>query len=227
MSDIYDEAYCYTIGENETVIYLDEKLCLGQDTGNAKPNNMQQLNTQGDVQSRIKDFLRDNTIISYFIMNKLYDFILHKEEHPVYDYDIVPKYMISGKRGMWTMSDKLYEEFGRKGLEKAGLYMGKLVELAKKHDIKLTIAVYPWPAQIYHNDLNSRQVAFWKKFATENNIGFLNYFPCFIKLNKDKPLKTLDEYFIERDIHWNEKGHGLIADAFLKFYRESNFDYCN
>jgi len=102
--------------------------------------------------------------------------------------------------------------------------MGKLVQLARKHNIKLTIAVYPWPAQIFHNDLNSRQVSFWKEFAAENKIGFLNYFPCFLNLNKDKPLKTLDEYYLERDMHWNEKGNRLVAEVFLKFYGKRDFN---
>ncbi|RJQ48959.1 MAG: hypothetical protein C4538_02905, partial [Nitrospiraceae bacterium] len=228
MSDIYDEAYCYTLGANGNVIYLNEKVCLGQDTGNTKQNEIQQQNTQRDIQSRVKEFLRNNTIINYFVLNKVFDFIMHKEEHPVYDYDNVPKYMISGKRGMWTMNDQLYEEFGKRGLEKGSLYMGKLVQLARKHNIKLTIAVYPWPAQIFHNDLNSRQVSFWKEFAAENKIGFLNYFPCFLNLNKDKPLKTLDEYYLERDMHWNEKGNRLVAEVFLKFYgkRDFNGDNC-
>ncbi|MBI4707216.1 MAG: hypothetical protein HY761_04760 [Candidatus Omnitrophica bacterium] len=226
MSDIYDEAYCYTSGEDETVIYLNEKVCLGQNEADLKQRGLQ----QADPQHGMKYFLKNNTIISYFFLNKLHDVLLQKEEHPVYDYENMPKYMIAGKRGMWSLDDKLYEEFGRRGLEKSRLYMEKLAELARKHNIKMTIAVYPWPAQIFHNDFDSRQVLFWKKFAAEENIGFINYFPCFLKLNKDRPLKTLDEYFLERDMHWNENGNRLIAETFLSYYSNKtneSFNYCH
>ena len=77
------------------------------------------------------------------------------------------------------------------------------------HDIKMTIAVYPWPAQIERKDSATKPVEVWEKFAMERDIMFVNYFPYF--LNEIPAQKIRDTYFIQDDRHWNERGHTLIA----------------
>jgi hypothetical protein len=74
----------------------------------------------------------------------------------------------------------MYEEYGMVGLEKSKEHLSSLASLLKNHGIKLTLAVYPWPDQIINHDLHSRHVAFWKAWAIENKVDFLNYFPDFI-----------------------------------------------
>jgi len=60
------------------------------------------------------------------------------------------------------------------------LYMNKLSSLLERNNIKLTVAVYPWPDQVYHNDLNSRHVQVWRNWSQEHEVTFINYFPYFI-----------------------------------------------
>ena len=38
------------------------------------------------------------------------------------------------------------------------------MDLCKKNDIDITIAVYPWFQQIYNKDLDSIHVKIWKDF---------------------------------------------------------------
>jgi len=103
-----------------------------------------------------------------------------------------------------------------------------LYDLLKDHEIKLLIGVYPWPDQIVNNDLNSIQVRFWENWAKERNVRFANFFPCFIRgdASRQANYATLDAYFINGDVHWNEKGHQLIADSFLPFYRKKTSAPC-
>ena len=114
---------------------------------------------------------------------------------------------------MWTIDEKLYEEYGRKGLDNSAKHMDELLQLLKKNNISLTVAVYPWPDQITNHDLESKQVTFWREWTDRNNVPFINLFPAFI--NEKDPAKIISENFIYGDVHWNEKGHRLIAERLL------------
>jgi len=116
---------------------------------------------------------------------------------------------------MWTLDATIYEQFGKKGLALAKYSMQKLVELCEKHDIPVTIAVYPWQAQIFYRDLESIQVKFWQTFCEDNNITFINLFPEFINdLDYDV---VYNRYFIPGDVHWNAAGHLIVADKVLEY----------
>jgi hypothetical protein len=93
--------------------------------------------------------------------------------------------------------------------------MQKLVELCQKHDISVTIAVYPWQAQIQYRDLDSIQVKFWQKFCEDNNVTFMNLFPEFI--NELEPEVVYNTYFIPGDVHWNAAGHLIVANKVLEY----------
>ena len=129
-------------------------------------------------------------------------------------------------RSIWTVDDELFREYGERGLESAAHYMEKLVKLAREHSIRLTIAVYPWPNQILHNDLDSIHVRFWNDCAERMRVDFLNYFPCFVQTDGTEAghQAVLDHYFLAGDAHWNTAGHELIADNFLALYDRSHPD---
>jgi hypothetical protein len=120
---------------------------------------------------------------------------------------------------LWTLEDKEYERYGRSGLDRSNINMTKLVELARTNGIKTTVVVYPWPDQIYGRDLNSRQVLYWKSWAAEHQVSFINLFPDFIE-NRD-PRRVIKEFFIPGDSHFNERGHEKIADLFLEQHQSS------
>ena len=105
-------------------------------------------------------------------------------------------------------------------IQKMKKYMDKLHQLTRDNNIKLTIAVYPWPFQIWHEDLNSIHVEIWEEWSRRNNVNFINYFPDFISegsTNKEK-LETLKKYYIPYDNHFNKQGNKLIAKKFLEKY---------
>lgn len=121
----------------------------------------------------------------------------------------------------WTFDDKLYKEYGEQGLREMQLYMDKLYDLIKRNNIKLTVAVYPHPCNIMSQDLNSIQATFWGKWCKRHDVNFINYFPYFVTGNTENDRKqVVDKYFIKNDVHWNEKGHRLIADMFLADYEK-------
>ncbi len=125
---------------------------------------------------------------------------------------------VFGARGLWrsswTFDEKLYQTYGREGLERAKAHMDDLSKLLKSRGIQLTVAVYPWPDQILHRDLNSRQVIFWKEWAQKNNVHFINHFPDFINGKNSK--EVIKKFYLRKDMHWNQTGHRLVAEHFLK-----------
>jgi lysophospholipase L1-like esterase len=131
------------------------------------------------------------------------------------------KYGTNRYRSLWTIKEEVFTEYGRGGVQRAIEHMDTLYELLQEHDIGMTVAVYPWPDQIIHHDLNSRQVKIWRQWASRHSVTFLNFFPYFIQPDSD-PKSFLSEYFIEGDVHWNEKGHQLMAHALMEQLQEKN-----
>jgi hypothetical protein len=78
----------------------------------------------------------------------------------------------------------------------------------------------PSPYQLTAENLEGIPVTFWRAFAEEHHIGFLNLFPVFI--GSEPPQIVYARYFIKGDIHWNEAGNRHVAEAVLKHMREGS-----
>ncbi|MFH1798490.1 MAG: hypothetical protein ABH844_04010 [Candidatus Omnitrophota bacterium] len=157
---------------------------------------------------KIDDIIKDNFLFLYAAIKNSRDLI--------FKITGCKKYAVNLPRGRWTIDEELFNGFGKTGMEKMELYMDKVHTLASSHNIKMTVAVYPWPDQIMSGDLNSIHVTFWRDWCDKNNLEFINYFPYFVKGDTEKDrARILDEYFIPGDVHWNEKAHKLIANVFL------------
>jgi lysophospholipase L1-like esterase len=117
-----------------------------------------------------------------------------------------------GDRWKWTVRDDLFEQWARRGLGLAREQMTSLTNFCNEKGIELVVVVYPSPIQIFANDLDSRQVAFWREFCDEAGLRFVNLFPAFIDRSAPGPDVVYGRYFIRADMHWNEAGHRLVAD---------------
>ena len=123
---------------------------------------------------------------------------------------------IGAPKCRWTLDAEEYAKYGDLGLKNAEEHLDMLAALLKEHHIKLTVAIYPWPYQIYHRDLSSIQVQHWRQWAVKSKTLLINLFPYFIN---DEPWeKVLEEYFIPGDLHWNSRGHALVAEEFLEHW---------
>ena len=117
-------------------------------------------------------------------------------------------------RWEWTIAPPLMEEWGHRGLELAKADMQGLVDLCRARGIPVTIVVYPSPVQILMEDLESLQVTFWRQFAADAAVKFVNLFPSFIGKDVGRPRGVYRKYFIEGDMHWNAAGHAFVAMGF-------------
>jgi hypothetical protein len=123
-------------------------------------------------------------------------------------------------RFLWPNKQAAWEEWGREGLSLCGRYMTELQKLCAQRGIRMTIVVYPSPYQLTADNLEGIPVTFWRAFAEEHRIGFLNLFPAFI--GSEPPQTVYAKYFIKGDIHWNEAGNRYAAEAVLKHIRKGS-----
>ena len=141
------------------------------------------------------------------------------KEKKVYTY----KDSIDHPTSVWTFDSDIFKEYGERGLDISSKYMDKLLQLLRKHKIKMTLAIYPWPGQIYYDTVDSKQVLFWESWTNKNNVRFINHFNDFFSL-KDKigAKRLIEEYYVSGDVHFNEKGNLFIMEHFLDQYPHNN-----
>jgi hypothetical protein len=130
------------------------------------------------------------------------------------------RYGANEYRSLWTVDEAAYKDYGAIGLGKARKHMDRLCRLLERYRIGMTLVVYPWPTQILHRDRDSIQVRFWREWAAEHSVHFIDLFPDFIPEGRD-PKEVIREYFIPGDIHWNEAGHRLVAERLLHTWAAS------
>jgi hypothetical protein len=215
ISDIYDEAVNYVTEEETLYVKSASKEEIG-------------LKEKIVLKDEIKKFLYDNFIISY----KLIKFIDDRFIDPIYGGDFISpsttnankfiEHIVSKKykNDKWTIDEDIRKEYNL-GIKKSIQYMTLLKDLLDKNNIKLTIVVYPWFTQIYHQDLNSIQVKIWKEFSEKNNNQFINLFPAFIN-EENKNLNIYEKIlldFIHHDVHWNQNGSKKIFENFIKNFK--------
>jgi len=179
------------------------------------------FNNKTYIGARIKKCILDNSVIGRWLNQR--GIIKIFREYLGLDY-VLPSGIdpnmfrknYSLERGRWTFDPIVYNKWGAIGVDLALKNMDELYMLLAARNIKMTVTVYPWPEQIVNGDLNSIQVGIWKKFCHERNIPFLNLFPIFIPPGIEASKMVLDNY-IKGDDHWNEKGHEITADQWIKF----------
>ncbi len=171
--------------------------------------------------SRIKDFVYEYT----GLMKNMWMLFVNIQKIIAPDHEDLRspeerQYGINQQKSLWTVNDQIFQEYGHRGLEKAGYHLDLLHRLLQQHHKSMTIAVYPWPDQIVHKDLHSRQVTFWEEWANERSVSFFNFFPTFITPEADSK-QFISQYFIEGDVHWNELGHMVMAEELLLKMRDA------
>ncbi|MEM7390831.1 MAG: hypothetical protein AAF492_00665, partial [Verrucomicrobiota bacterium] len=176
--------------------------------------------------------LKRNTIVAYATLNGISDALSGQKAKPVFDsrYDTIqPNNKRDDKEGRhglnfylskWTVDDAVYDEYARESLPRMQESLNRLNELLKPRDIRLTIAVYPWPDQVYHQDSPSKQETIWRTWSEQAGARFISHFPDFLQgETEEERLDFIRKHFLEGDAHWNDTGHALIAEGFLKDFQ--------
>jgi hypothetical protein len=196
ISDIHDEAECYDTTEDR-VVWV------------------------GGPAPAIREFLYEYTTIPrnlWEIGEDLYDKITDAPDAHRTEED--RQYGANEYKSLWTIDKEAFSDYGDRGLRKAGKHMKLLIDFLRSRGIRMTVVVYPWPTQVFHSDLDSIQVSFWRDWASQHSVHFINLFPNFIPTDEN-PKEVIRELYIQGDIHWNEEGHRRVAGKLLEVWATS------
>ncbi len=182
ISDIEDEARSYDIDANDHVV-------------GAQPP------------FRWRAFLKENSMII-----RLADLAKDRVHNAMAEQEDMRRHWTELELSAWTIDEKVFERYGRYGLERSMQRMDQLLAVLRKHGKPLTVVVYPWPAQIIGADLDSVQVRTWRAWSERNGAQFIDLFPEFFE---GDPMDVVRDYYIPSDVHFNERGNALVAKAFL------------
>jgi hypothetical protein len=204
ISDIQDEAQYYTLNNNENIISRSvlEKFIEDQ---NLRALFVNILDKYTFFTFRILQFLKNP-----------HHYIAKPQDQNFNSYSIIISDGPNNK-GNWTVKNLSYS---KRGIALSIKYMDKLFKLCEDNNIKLTIAVHPWPNQVWYEDLDSKQVQIWKNFSEERGIKFINNFPNFVKqkISDNDKLDVIKKYYFPADVHFNEYGNEIIANNFINSY---------
>jgi alginate O-acetyltransferase complex protein AlgI len=89
-------------------------------------------------------------------------------------------------------------------------------ELASRN-VPISVVVYPWPAQLAHDTVDSRQVRIWQDWCQGKCKRFISLFPAFFAI-KDQCPRTQPgcwylSHFIFGDTHYNSTGDAVVANV--------------
>jgi len=91
-------------------------------------------------------------------------------------------------------------------------------ELERQH-IPISVVVYPYPSQLVHDSVESRQVKMWREWCQGKCKRFITLFPEFFAIKdscpKLEPGCWYLSHFIFGDMHYDAVGNALVADIVI------------
>ena len=141
--------------------------------------------------------------------------------NPGYDGNVFDR-----ERSAWTyrqVSDGEPYEMGyaplgvEGGIAKEKRKMDLLWQELARRNIPLSVVVYPWPAQLVHDSVDSREVRIWRDWCEGKCKRFVTAFPAFFAAKEQCPKWEPGCWYIRDyifgDVHFNAGGNGIISDV--------------
>ena len=110
------------------------------------------------------------------------------------------------------------------GIAKERAKMTLLWQELEKRNIPISVVIYPHPAQLVHDVVDSRQVQMLREWCAGKCKRFISMFPAFFAVKEQCPRLEPGcwylSYFNFGDWHYNAAGNALVADAVIKSLAE-------
>ncbi len=174
---------------------------------------------------KIKNYFKQNSFIFKLYDNISAPSISNNAERCINDGENIKEfkqYLDINRFGYSYINKINSQNWVQEGSNKVLLYLDKIELLSEKHDFNIIIVYYPSALEVIDNIIakNSKHFNLLKEWSQVNEIPFINTSLDFIdENNKDNYLSN----FIKCDVHWNKKGHKIIAKYINKFLNENNF----
>ena len=202
ISDFYDDTNFYSIDKN---LVVSEKY--------SKEKNLTR-----------RKFLRNNFPLTNFYMFVIKKYKIKKNIYKESNNKEFPSFTDKvNLKAKWTYSRtnmiKGYDIGINEGHNLMVDHMIDLYKILNKKNIKMSLAVYPWPHQLRYDRVNSIHVNIWKNFCESRCENFIDYFPFFFnEVKKNSFLKTYKKYYFNNDPHFNNEGHRALADKLIEIF---------
>ncbi len=203
ISDFYDDTNFYSIDNN---LVVTEKY--------SKEKNLKR-----------RKFLRKNFPLTNFYMFVIKKYKFTEEKKINTESNELPSFTNKvNLKAKWTYSktDKItgYDIGIKEGHNIMINQMIKLHDILNKKNIKMSLAVYPWPHQLKFDKKNSLHVQIWKDYCKSRCENFINYFPYFFdKIDNTTFLDTYNTYYFKNDPHFNKEGHKVLANKLIEIFK--------
>ena len=97
-------------------------------------------------------------------------------------------------------------------------YLDQTQQLLKQKGIDFSLAIYPWPGNIFHNENTTKYQDYFENYCKTKCKYFFNYFNDYENLvRKNSKNKVIKDYFFYGDMHFNEKGNHIIAKKLINY----------
>ena len=173
--------------------------------------------------TRLREFVKEHLLVT----NSLFDRLEHPAvAHGYYHLNVGHGQLFDLPRSAWTyraVDDNAPYEIGygplglEAGIRKEESKMTKLYQMLQERGIPLSVVVYPWPAQLAHDKVDSRQVQIWQDWCKGRCKRFISVFPDFFAVKDACPIGRAGcwymQDFIFGDEHYSRAGNALVAQA--------------
>ena len=210
ISDVQDEAAIWTWDEKNDVHpkkmetkFYDETL------SNSEPTLREKMRKALPMTAMLYKFFRDRLITNKADLN-----IKHLTN--------LPRSAFTWES--WPTLNKTYPQetppgyapLGvEKGLEKVSQRMSQISDMAKKYHGNVYILIYPWPAQLKYVDKFNWSAWVENLCLKVSCTSVIDTIPHFRKLATENS-DLLADYYLQGDIHFNERGNRVLAEHLLK-----------
>lgn len=173
--------------------------------------------------SSLRAFITEHFLITNSVFDRLERLAV---KHGIYQLNVGHGQLFDLPRSAWTyraVSDSEPYEIGyaplglEAGIRKEETKMNELWQLLQQRGIPVSVVVYPWPAQIAHDKVDSRQVRIWRNWCDGKCKRFVSVFPEFFEVKKACPQGQAGcwymQDFIFGDEHYSHAGNALVAGA--------------
>lgn len=177
----------------------------------------------GGFYTSLRSFIKEHLLVS----NSLFDRLEHLAvRHGIYRLNVGHGQLFDLPRSAWSyraVSDNAPYEIGyaplglEAGIRKEESKMTELYQVLQQRGIPISVVVYPWPAQLAHDKVDSRQVHIWQDWCQGKCKRFISVFPEFFAVKNGCDSREGGCWYIQDfifgDEHYSRAGNELVAGA--------------
>jgi len=116
------------------------------------------------------------------------------------------------ERYSWTEQDYWTNglDWVSTGLERCRQDIAAIRNLCDQQEMSFAVVIYPYPVQLMSSQYPSLHQIEFQQFCEKEGIRLIDLTDHF------KGAKPWENYFMPGDVHWNKRGHRLVAEALLE-----------